>query len=164
MATTETSCLPTVDDIFAEMIERRTAVAPISSLRSHRQRPGASQKRVRFAIDIPAPTLALNSESVAATSRRRLQRLERRFYTPFGQLLHGEQNRRLWRMKPGLYKLVLFDRLSGEATLRESDSSELMRVHLPRRMEWPWKSTHLKINKPGEDAWYPRGKAEWVRR
>lgn len=160
----------TVDEIFAEMIERRPALAPISSLRPPRQRPGASQKRVRFATDCPAPTPVPKSESVAgydlvaATPRRRLERLERRFYTPFGHLRHGEQNRRLWRMKPGLYKLEFFEYPSGVAQLRGAGSSELMRVRLPRRMEWPWKSTHLKISKPGEDTWYPGGKAEWVRR
>lgn len=159
----------TVEDIFAEMIERRAPLSPMSLLRPPHQRPGPSQRRVRFATDYPAPTPAPKSKPVAvkdlvaATPQRRFQRLERRFYTPLGQLRHGDRNWRLWRMKPGLYELVFFERPSGEATLREAGSLELTRVRLPRRMEWPWKSTHLKINKPGEDPLYRRGKAEWVR-
>lgn len=160
----------TVEEIFAEMIERRPPLAPMSLLRPPFQRPGASQRRVRFALDCPAPTPVARCKPVtvtdlaAATPQRRFQRLERRFYTPLGQLRHGEQNQRLWRMKPGLYELLVFVRQDGEATLREVGSLELTRVRLPRRMEWPWKSTHLKIHRPGEDPSYPRGKAEWIRR
>ena len=150
------------------MIERRVPVAPMSILRPPRQTPGASQKRrVRFAESTPVARRepVTKNDLVLRTPRwRKIQRLERRFYTPLGLLRHGEQNRRLWRMKPGLYELFFFVRQYREATLREAGSLELLRVRLPRRMEWPWKSTHLKIHKPGEDPSYPRGKAEWIRR
>lgn len=139
MSTTETRDPPTVEEIFAEMIERRAVLSPIVE------------------DDWDAV--------VVGTPRWKRYQLERRMYTPFGRQRRGDQYvfRRLWRMEPGLYELVSFDGLFREATLRKNWTSVRVKVRLPLKMEWPWKATHLKIGNPGEDPVYPRGKAEWVR-
>jgi hypothetical protein len=158
-----------VEEIFAEMIERRPLLSPISSLRPPRQSSGSSQRRVRFAADCPAPTPAAKIhpgfDVARSTPRRRLERLERRFYTTPERGWRKLQTWRLWRLKPGLYKLVCcIVSKSAEAILRKAGSPWYMRVRLPRTMGLPQSATHLEVGKPGEDHRYPKGKAEWVRR
>lgn len=136
MPSPEPSCLPAVEVIFAEMIDRRAVLTPI----------------IEDAWD----------KALAVTPRRKLKSLVRRLYTPLNQR-HGNQRQRLWRMKAGLYDLVCFDKVCRQVTLQMAGSSRRVKVRLPRRMEWPWKATHLRIGWPGEDPSYPRGKAEWVR-
>lgn len=96
---------------------------------------------------------------VANTSRQKMLKLERRFFTPFP--VCRLKRRRMWRLRAGLYRLEAF--ILGEAVLRKSGSSPSFRVLLPLKMGWPWKATHLRVHKQGPDPLYPRGKAEWIR-
>lgn len=155
-----------VEEIFAEMIERRPLLSPISSLRPPRQSPGSSRRRVRFA---PSPVSKsrpfVYDDLVVATPRPRLRQLKWRFYRTPGQVGSHVPTVRLWRMKPGLYEFVCCDEsTSALPILRKVKSSNHMRVRLPRGMIRPESATHLQIGKPGEDQQYPKGKAEWVRR
>lgn len=123
---------------------------------------------MRFATDCPATTPdarlepVIKKDFVAATPRRRLQGLEVRFYTPLGFLRHGEQNRRLWRMKRGLSELMYFGRQYREATLQEAGSMGAYLSSPSTENEVAVGVDTSQDTQTGEDPSYPTGKAEWI--